>query len=74
MATIHRYDLVMHIFKIIHREQWAAAEAAGTFTGAAIDLKDGYIHFSTADQAPETAAKHFEGLVSKICRAQRVAK
>lgn len=49
------------IFKIIHREQWAAAEAAGTFTGAAIDLQDGYIHFSTAEQAAETAAKHFAG-------------
>lgn len=51
----------MQIFKIIHREQWAAAESAGTFAGAAIDLQDGYIHFSTAQQAAETAAKHFVG-------------
>lgn len=52
----------MHIFKIVHRDQWAAAEAAGTFQGAAIDLQDGYIHFSTAEQAAETAAKHFAGV------------
>jgi uncharacterized protein (DUF952 family) len=57
----HRYDLGMHIYKIIQREQWEAAEAAGTFAGAAIDLQDGYIHFSTAEQAAETAAKHFAG-------------
>lgn len=33
----------------------------GVFRGAAIDLADGYIHFSTAEQAVETAAKHFAG-------------
>ena len=47
------------IFKIIHRDQWQSAEAAGIFKGAAIDLQDGYIHFSSAEQAEETAAKHF---------------
>ena len=52
----------MHIFKIIDREAWTAAEAADKFTGAAIDLQDGYIHFSTAEQAAETAAKHFAGV------------
>ena len=34
---------------------------AGLFKGAPIDLKDGYIHFSTAEQVRETAAKHFAG-------------
>ena len=29
--------------------------------GAPIDSRDGYIHFSTAEQAVETAAKHFAG-------------
>lgn len=47
------------IYKIIDREAWAAAETAGIFNGASIDLKDGYIHCSTAEQAPETAALHF---------------
>jgi uncharacterized protein (DUF952 family) len=47
------------IYKIIGKDAWAAAEAEGIFKGASIDLTDGYIHFSTAAQAPETAALHF---------------
>ena len=38
-----------------------AAEAAGRFEGSPVDLADGYIHFSTADQVRETAARHFFG-------------
>ncbi|MGD0641672.1 MAG: DUF952 domain-containing protein [Roseiarcus sp.] len=49
------------IFKIVGVEEWRAAEAAGVFAGAAVDRADGYIHFSTAAQAPETAAKWFKG-------------
>lgn len=49
------------IYKIATREQWQAAEAAGRFDGAPVDLADGFIHFSTADQVKETAAKHFAG-------------
>ncbi len=49
----------MLIYKILHASEWAAFQTAGETLGAPIDLKDGYIHFSTADQAPETAAKHF---------------
>lgn len=49
------------VYKITGRAEWAAAEAAGVFTGAPVDLADGYIHFSTGAQARETAAKHFAG-------------
>ena len=49
------------IYKIISAPEWRKAEADGVFRGAAIDLADGYIHFSTAEQAQETAAKHFAG-------------
>jgi len=49
------------IYKICPRSAWQAAEAAGRFDGAAIDLADGFIHFSTAAQVAETAAKHFAG-------------
>ena len=48
-------------FKILTANQWAAFEADGIFTGAPIDLADGYIHLSTADQLEETLAKHFAG-------------
>lgn len=49
------------IYKILTADQWRAFETAGSFDGAPIDLADGYIHFSTAAQAAETAAKHFAG-------------
>ncbi|MER9447465.1 DUF952 domain-containing protein [Mesorhizobium sp. M0254] len=47
------------IYKIAPEALWRAAEKNGRFTGAPIDVADGFIHFSTADQARETAAKHF---------------
>ena len=49
------------IYKIVTHGQWAAAETSGVFKGAPVDLADGYIHFSTAEQLAETAAKHFAG-------------
>ena len=49
------------IYKICHASLWQVAERAGEFAGAPVDLADGYIHFSTADQVEETAAKHFAG-------------
>jgi uncharacterized protein (DUF952 family) len=49
------------IYKIRPAALWAEAQRAGVFRGAPVDLADGYIHFSTAEQAVETAAKHFAG-------------
>ncbi len=49
------------IYKIVSAPEWRSAEASGVFTGAAVDLADGFIHFSTAEQAEETAARHFAG-------------
>ena len=49
------------IYKIVPASLWQNAREAGIFKGAAIDLSDGYIHFSTASQARETAARHFAG-------------
>ncbi|WP_428647588.1 DUF952 domain-containing protein [Roseibium sp.] len=49
------------IFKIVPRVLWQEAVEAGVFKGAPVDLADGYIHFSTGEQARETAAKHFAG-------------
>jgi uncharacterized protein (DUF952 family) len=51
----------MDIYKIATLEQWRTAEASGVFAGAPIDLADGFIHFSTAEQVAETLAKHFAG-------------
>ena len=51
----------MRVYKILSRAEWAAAQAAGRFEGSAVDLADGYIHLSTADQLTETARKHYAG-------------
>ena len=50
------------IYKILSAAEWAAAKAAGRFDGSAVDLKDGYSHYSTAVQAQETARRHFHGV------------
>jgi uncharacterized protein (DUF952 family) len=50
------------IFKICRASEWAEAERSGTFRGSAVDLRDGYIHFSTAEQVADTAARHFAGM------------
>jgi uncharacterized protein (DUF952 family) len=49
------------IYKILTRAEWDDAERAGRYQGSALDLKDGFIHFSTAAQAVETARRHFAG-------------
>lgn len=49
------------IYKICPAPLWRQAEAAGVFAGAPVDLADGFIHFSTAPQVRETAARHFAG-------------
>jgi uncharacterized protein (DUF952 family) len=47
------------IYKICDRPLWAVAERTGGFRGAPVDERDGFIHFSTAAQVAETAARHF---------------
>jgi uncharacterized protein (DUF952 family) len=49
------------IYKICSAREWRQAERDGVFRGSEVDRRDGYIHFSTADQAGETARKHFAG-------------
>ena len=49
----------MLIYKIFRRAEWVAFRDTGQTLGAPIDLADGYIHFSTAAQVAETAAKYF---------------
>ena len=49
----------MLIYKIFRRPEWDAFKSAGVTAGAPVDLADGFIHFSTAAQVAETAARHF---------------
>ena len=57
------------IYKILTAAEWETAQAAGRFDGSAVDLKDGYIHFSTATQAQETARRHFHGVAGLVVLA-----
>ncbi|NQW02369.1 MAG: DUF952 domain-containing protein [Rhodospirillales bacterium] len=42
-------------------DEWAAAQAAGFYPGSSQDQADGFIHFSTAAQVRQSAAKHRAG-------------
>ncbi len=48
-------------YKIVPATDWALACNVGVFLGSVVDLKDGFIHFSAAEQVVETAARHFHG-------------
>jgi len=52
---------VTRIFKILPRADWERALSLGRFEGSAVDIADGFIHFSAADQVAETARRHFAG-------------
>ncbi len=54
MAT----DLIYHMCR---REEWQAARESGEYPGSSQDQADGFIHFSTAAQIVESAAKHRTG-------------
>lgn len=54
------------IYKIVARGDWEAAVKSGRYMGAPVDLADGFIHFSTAAQVAETAAKHFRGQLDLV--------
>jgi uncharacterized protein (DUF952 family) len=47
-------------YKVLNPIEFAALQS-GSFSGAPVDLADGYIHLSTASQLDETVAKHFAG-------------
>lgn len=66
----------MLIYKIFRRPEWDVFRAAGITAGAPVDLADGFIHFSTAPQLAETAARHFateSDLVLVACEANDLA-
>lgn len=48
-------------YKVLIADQMAVLEQEGVFTGAPVDVADGYIHLSTAAQLTETVDKHFAG-------------
>jgi uncharacterized protein (DUF952 family) len=49
------------IYHMCPAETWEAAARAGEYRGTADDLRDGFIHFSTAEQIAESARRHRAG-------------
>jgi uncharacterized protein (DUF952 family) len=49
------------IYHMCRTEEWQAAAARKRYQGSSQDAADGFIHFSTADQIVESAAKHRAG-------------
>lgn len=47
------------IYKICSRAEWDAALSKGSYDGSADDARDGFIHFSTLEQLPETLRRYF---------------
>jgi uncharacterized protein (DUF952 family) len=54
------------VYKIVSAEEWQSAQARGSYGGSEHDVRDGFIHFSTAQQLAETAAKHFARLTGLV--------
>ena len=48
-------------FKVLTQQQWADFERERAFRGAPVDIADGYIHLSTAEQLEATIVKYFAG-------------
>lgn len=68
-----RMESPEQVYKIVTRDAFAAAEAEGRFPRMPIDDTDGYIHFSTAAQLPDTLRLHFAGQGDLVVFAVRLA-
>ena len=65
------------IYKIVDAASWRAAETSGLFDGSTDDRRDGFIHFSKADQLTGTLQKHFrhrDNLLLVAFEAARLAE
>ena len=54
------------IYTLVRDADWRAAEALGFYQGSADDLRDGFLHFSTAAQLRTSAAKHRAGIADLL--------
>ena len=61
------------VYKIVGADLWRAAADNGVFTGAGIDLTDGFIHLSTSAQARRTAQLYFAGQDNLVLVAANAA-
>ncbi|WP_111537722.1 DUF952 domain-containing protein [Palleronia aestuarii] len=59
----------MMIYKVLRPAEWSELHERGESAGAPVDRSDGFVHFSTAEQLPETLSKHFAGATGLILLA-----
>ena len=48
------------VYKLLLAQEWEGLETSRVFLGTPLDIKDGYVHLSTAAQVVETARRHFK--------------
>ena len=54
------------IYHMCRRTEWELAAPSGVYFGSSQDRADGFIHFSTAAQLPESAGRHRSGQVGLV--------
>ena len=59
MSNFSSGDENKTIYKIFRTDEWSAAESLSAFAGSPDDIRDGFIHFSTAEQLRGTLKKYF---------------
>ena len=57
------------IYHMCLREEWELALQSGAYAGSSQDRADGFIHFSTAEQLPESARRHRMGQAGLVLLA-----
>ena len=62
------------IYHMCPAETWQEALRAGAYRGTADDRRDGFIHFSTAEQIVESARRHRAGQVGLLLIAVESAR
>jgi uncharacterized protein (DUF952 family) len=59
VGNSRKFRRVRIIYKICPASHWREAERQGSYRGSADDARDGFIHFSTAEQLAGTLQKHY---------------
>jgi len=62
------------IYNLCRQGDWDAALAEGAYRGSADDRRDGFIHFSTAAQVAESAARHRAGVADLLLLTVEAAR
>src|SRR5262245_34370613 len=60
------------VYRVVARAAWQHALAEGVFRGAEHDLRDGFIHFSSAEQLRGTLQGHYAGMTDLLLLFVRV--